>query len=75
MSREDGSTVVVISAIFTLLITLFLGGLFIYVVWNSIANVCGLPTFEYMTCVCAVGALDVIFSLIRGNGIGSKREG
>lgn len=73
MSRRDEDTATVISAVFSLVITLFLGGLFIYVVWNSIATACGLPTFEYITCVCAVGALDVIFSLIHGNKIGSKK--
>lgn len=40
MNERDRDMAVVVSAIFTLLITLFLGGLFIYVVWNSIANAC-----------------------------------
>lgn len=42
------------------LIGLFLGGLFVHVAWNAIAWACNLPQFDYIVCVCAVGALGVI---------------
>lgn len=39
---------------------LFLGGLFVHVVWNAVAYAWNLPEFGYWVCVCFIGAFGII---------------
>lgn len=52
---------------------LFVGAMFICVTWNAIADVTGLPHFNYWTCLCAYGALEAICSALGEVFKGGKR--
>lgn len=52
--KENLTTIAVAIAV------LFLGGLFVHVVWDAIALAFNLPQFGYWVCVCFIGALGVI---------------
>ena len=64
-NNKEKNDIKSLSYLVAITIILFVGAMFIHVTWNAIADVTGLPHFNYWVCLCAYGAFGVICSTLR----------